>query len=208
VLAAQLPLLQPPVQTQDQGPAGVLRKSLLLSSIAPRLWLHMQKHVPCKQATPLQSFVATGVQSMPPSDDILEEACQATRHNRRSRPNSVGSDRGGSSNVGQNLECCPAATAACDELLPERQWPPLGPSWRLMMTNYSSMPSVSRMQISSPSAAPVFRNANLPEPKVYLSPHAYGTNHLSAFAQTLLRSIAPRSAELSTRRGLRRVYAA
>jgi hypothetical protein len=88
------------------------------------------------------------------------------------------------------------------------QWPPLGPSWRLMMTNYSSMPSVSRMQISSPSAAPVFRNANLPEPKVYLSPHAYGTNHLSAFAQTLLRSIAPRSAELSTRRGLRRVYAA
>jgi hypothetical protein len=57
---------------------------------------------------------------MPPSDDILEEACQATGHNRRSRPNSVGSDRGGSSNVGQNLECCPAATAACDELLPER----------------------------------------------------------------------------------------
>ena len=88
------------------------------------------------------------------------------------------------------------------------QWPPLSPSWRLMMTNYSSDPSVSRMQIFSPSAAPIFRNANLPESQTYLSAHVHGTNRISTFTQTSLRSIAPRSAEPSTQRGLRQVYAA
>lgn len=105
---------------QGQEPAGVLDKSLLLSSIAPRLWSHLQKHVPCKQATPLQSFLATGVKSAPLLDDILEEAGQEPGHDRRSRPSSVDLYGGGASKVDHSLEACPAATAACDGLSSER----------------------------------------------------------------------------------------
>lgn len=50
---------------------------------------------------------------------MLEEPWQGTGGNRRSRPSSVGPDRGGASDVDQGLESCPAATAACDELSSE-----------------------------------------------------------------------------------------
>lgn len=118
-LAAQLPILQPPVHLQDQEPANALDKSRLLSSIAPCLWLHLQKHVPCKQAASLQSFITTGVKSKYQSDSILEETWQKTRHNCKSTPDSAGLDRDGASNVGQSPEACSAATATCDGALLE-----------------------------------------------------------------------------------------
>ncbi|KAF3052471.1 hypothetical protein E8E11_010310 [Didymella keratinophila] len=119
-LATQLPLHRPPIHMQGQKPAMVLDKNRLLSPIAPRLWLQLQKYVPCKQAIPLQSFFATWVKSTPLSDDILQEAWKEPGHNRRARPDPVGPDGGGASNVDQSLEGGPAAMAACDGLSSER----------------------------------------------------------------------------------------
>lgn len=56
------------------------------------------------------------------------------------------------------------------------QWPPLSPSWRLTMMNCSSGPSVSKMQIFSPSAATKSRNANFFDSWISTSPLACGTN--------------------------------
>lgn len=50
----------------------------------------------------------------------MEEAWQKTVLNRRYRPDSVGPDGDGASNIDQRLKGCIAATAACDGLSSKR----------------------------------------------------------------------------------------
>lgn len=119
-LAARLPTLQPSVHIQKQVSAGVLGCINSPSSIAPHLWLHLQKYTPCKTATLLQSFIATGIQPTPLPEDMLEEPWQATKDTCRSRPSPTRPDEGGASDADYGLEGCPAATAACDG--PSSEW--------------------------------------------------------------------------------------
>ncbi|KAF1928783.1 uncharacterized protein M421DRAFT_154993 [Didymella exigua CBS 183.55] len=112
-LAAQLPSLQ---HIDGREHADALDGSRLVPSVAPQLWLHLQKHTPCKAATSLRSFITAEPQSTPLPDDMLEEPWQETGETRRSRPSSVGPDGGRASGFDQAIEGCPAATATCDGL--------------------------------------------------------------------------------------------
>lgn len=114
-LAAQLPSFKPPIYTQDRAHTTTSDRSCVASSIAPRLWLHLQRNTSCKATTSLHSFFASEIESAPLPDDILEEPWLWAGKTVRSRPSSGGRGVRDASDVIRNLEGRHAITAAWDE---------------------------------------------------------------------------------------------
>ncbi|KAF9693895.1 hypothetical protein EKO04_008392 [Ascochyta lentis] len=100
-------------QATNRGPVSTSDTAFLTSSIASLLWLHLQKNIPGKSATPLRSFVT--IEPLPTtlaqSDDILEQVWQSNGHD--SRLSAVGLDGSGAFGISPALNDHPVYPAAC-----------------------------------------------------------------------------------------------
>lgn len=115
-LAARLPSQQSPAHIQGREPTNALDVDHLASSSASHLWLHLQKHTPCKPSTSLQSFFATESRSTPQPDDMLEESWLGVGGSRSYRHCSASPNGGRASDADEGLDGRPAPTAARDDL--------------------------------------------------------------------------------------------
>ncbi|KAJ4987220.1 hypothetical protein SVAN01_07231 [Stagonosporopsis vannaccii] len=124
-VATPSPFLQIPDQESSHECASVVDTDHLAPNFASRLWLYLQRNIPCKSWTVLRSFVSSASSSSLdlPIDEILEESGREGQIRHRSSLLTVGPARGETSGYHQILEDCPAAATAYCELLPQQPVP-------------------------------------------------------------------------------------
>ena len=112
-------------QPLDQNLTGVSDGRLMNISAAPRLWLQLQKHTPCKSTTPLSSFMATEVSSTTRShsEDMLDQSWQEHATNSRSRLFAVDPGGSGVSGTDHIINDNPATLAPCNDISSEQLVP-------------------------------------------------------------------------------------
>lgn len=115
-IVAPLCPLQSAVETLGCERTDRLEGSPLAPSIAPQLWLHLQKTTPCRPRNVLQSFVSRGLSSPSCSqtDEMLEDLRQERQIDRESSLLTVGHCSGGASECHRALKDQLATPVRCN----------------------------------------------------------------------------------------------